>query len=92
MDFLDRIHRVGVQNDLHGSRSMEVDPVRNLLRPGVAPGINPMQVLEVSSQRFRIRRIPCQCGVVHNTDSRRIGDDASIQDALPRAVIDALDT
>ena len=47
----DAVHRIVVEDHLHGERIVEVDPVRHLLGPRVAPDRQGREPLDVALQR-----------------------------------------
>ena len=91
VDLPDRIHRIGVQDHLHGARVVEVDPVGHLLRPAVLAGVDSFQARDVSGQLGRVIGTGRQRGIVEDVDALRIGIEVAVQDVLPGAMVDGLD-
>ena len=85
------IHRIGVQDHLHGACVIEVDPVGHLLRPAVVAGVDSFQELKVCAQLGRVLGTGRQPGIVEDIDPLGIGFDIAVQDVLPGAVIYGFD-
>ena len=88
VDALDGFDRVGVGDDLHGERVVEVDPVRILLGTGIGSGIEGLQRVEIGVQLGQVVVVGLQRRVVETVDARWVGREVGRQQDLPRTVID----